>query len=71
MNTQMNPDSGVEETRPDLQTLHQSALTLLGLVVAMNNQAECIGQDGMGLYACIEVALPIAKKLAGDLERVM
>ena len=58
-------------TAPSIIDIHATAMTVLGLIMAMDAQADQIGPRGTGLFACIETALPLARKLMADIEGVM
>ena len=54
-----------------ISEIHATPMTVHGLIMAMDAQADQIGPRGMGLFACIETALPLARKLMADIGRVM
>ena len=69
--TNKTPSPGGDTGLPTLEDLHGDAMILLGLVMSMDAQVDSIGPRGTGLFACIELAGPLAKKLTDNLERIM
>lgn len=57
-------------TAPDLGDVHQRSLVLHGLITAMDDLTNRLGPGGQPLWACIQAALPVARALADDLERL-
>lgn len=57
--------------RPPLTDIHTDALQLRGLIQALDHLADLAGPDSDPLWAITRSALPLARKIACDLERVM
>lgn len=56
---------------PDIKDIHLGTLQLHGLIEALNFLMEFAGPKSAPIWAVVTSALPLARKISADLERVM
>lgn len=54
-----------------IESIHSDALTLRGLLEAMDHLRDLIGQEGMPIEALISSGLPLSRKIEQALSRVI
>ncbi|MDP2051537.1 MAG: hypothetical protein Q8K33_22190 [Cypionkella sp.] len=62
---------GSDAILPKLTDIHDDALHLRGLIEALDQLADLFGPKSDPLFSITRSALPLARKIAADLERVM
>jgi hypothetical protein len=56
---------------PELPKMHENAIMLSGLITALHQLRDHVGHEGGGLSAVIDAAVPVARQLADDIERLL
>ncbi|MDP2051115.1 MAG: hypothetical protein Q8K33_19970 [Cypionkella sp.] len=69
--TAHHPVSGADIGLPKLIDIHDDSLHLRGLIEALDQLADLFGPKSDPLFSITRSALPLARKISADLERVM
>ncbi len=68
--TNHNPDPGHDTNLSEIRKIHADMLTLAGLLYAANHSMYHKDRD-FALVACLTSAIPVAKKILANMDKVV
>lgn len=68
---QPTPIQRADTGLPNLKDIHVEAIRLRHLILALENLIELGGPESGPIWAIVDCAVPLARKVCNDIERVM
>lgn len=68
--TDLTPSKGIDDGLPAIEHVAENARLLHGLIEAIDGLAELLGPKSDPVYAIVQAALPLARDLRRDLDRI-